>query len=183
MLWLLATDPDPDNAGPPLDRLGALVPAYRSHATLAPWWQTSLPRWRGRLACRVTPLYLPATDSQQWRKAVRTSQFRKLEPRGATAGVRVLDVATRWAAPPTGTAANGGSPATHRRRRNWHRVRVRPRGSWRREWRWYHDVVVNPDGRVDTRPRVYRLPTPAEAPTPQGTAPSLIPPESADGHH
>lgn len=181
MLWLLATDPDPDNAGASLDRLRALLPAYRSRATMAPLvaniaaavaWAS----WRA-----ASPLDLPARDSQQWRKAVRTSQFRKLEPRGATAGVRVLDVTARSAARPTSTAATGGSPATHRRRGHWHRVRVGPRDSWRHEWRWYHDVVVNPDGRADTRPRVYRLPTPAEAHTPQGTGPSLIPLESADG--
>ena len=164
MLWLLATDPDPDNADASRDRLRAVVPAYRSRATLAPLvaniaaavaWAS----WRTE-----APLDLPARDSPQWRKAVRTSQFRKLEPRGVLAGVRVLDIPKRSVARTENAGAASGSPATHRRRGHWHRVRVGPRQDWRHEWRWYHDMVVSPDGRTDSRLRVYRLPTPAERP-------------------
>jgi hypothetical protein len=43
-------------------------------------------------------------------------------------------------------------------------------------------MVVNPDGRADTRLRVYRLPTPAETPTAQSVGP-LIPSESPDEHN
>jgi hypothetical protein len=179
MLWLLATDPDPDSADASLDRLRAVLPAYRSRATLAPLvaniaaavaWAS----WRTE-----PPLALPARDSKHWRKAVRTSQFRKLEPRGAAAGVRVLDVTSRTVSRTNNASAAGGSPVTHRRRGHWHRVRVGPRQDWHHEWRWYHDMVVNPDGRADTRLRVYRLPTPAEGPSPQ-PPPTVTPPASPD---
>ncbi len=86
MLWLLATDPDPDSADASLDRLRAVLPAYRSRATLAPWWPTSPPPWLGRRGAPSHPWsFRPGTPSNGARPSgpasSASSSHKRLAPR------------------------------------------------------------------------------------------------------
>lgn len=106
----------------------------------------------------------PDPRSRAFRDAVRRGVFRRLEPRGAAAGVRVLDAA-RMARPASDGSGGGGhpSPATHLRRGHWQRYRVGPKSDWHYEPRWVPPVVVNPSGRSNAAISVFRLPLPPEA--------------------
>jgi hypothetical protein len=98
-----------------------------------------------------------------FRKAVRSSRFRRHEPAGGAVGVRVLDA--RRTIQHTDPGEGGGthaSPVTHRRRRHWRRQRVGPRDDWRYERRLIAPTIVNPGHQapVDAPLTIYRLPPP-----------------------
>ncbi len=96
-----------------------------------------------------------------WRSAVRRGQFRRREPRGALAGVRVLDTA-RMFRPSAGARSDDGraSPIAHLRRGYWQRHRLGPQADWHYELRFHPPVMVNPTGPAGSRLTVYRLPLP-----------------------
>lgn len=103
--------------------------------------------------------------SPAFRDALRRGVFRRLEPRGAAAAVRVLDASkmaqrTR-SETTTGTAHT--SPATHLRRGHWQRYRIGPRGDWHYEPRWVPPVLVNPTGQPGRSVTVFRLPLPPDS--------------------
>jgi hypothetical protein len=118
-------------------------------------------------------LELPDVDSREFRKAINRGAFRRREPRGAVAGVHVLE-APRPAPRPTAKAgpshqAEHASPATHLRRGHWRRQRIGPRSNWQYDVRWVRPTLVNPEGTTRTGVRVYRLPIPpADCPPRQG---------------
>lgn len=102
----------------------------------------------------------PTADD--FREALRRGAFRRLEPRGAVAGVRVLDTRTMFR-PRTPSASSdraGSSPASHLRRAHWQRYRVGPRDNWQYEPKWIPPLLVNPGAAGSQRITVYRLPVP-----------------------
>lgn len=110
---------------------------------------------------------LPLPDdpaAPAFREALRRGAFRRLEPRGAVAGVRVLDARAMFRPrTPSATADRaGGSPAAHLRRAHWQRYRVGPRDNWQYEPKWIPPLLVNPGAGGAQRITVYRLPIPPE---------------------
>lgn len=101
--------------------------------------------------------------SAAFRDSLRRGVFRRLEPRGAAAAVRVLDAArmAQRARSEVASEATHASPATHLRRGHWQRYRVGPRREWHYEPRWVPPVVVNPSGQPGQSTTVYRLPVPS----------------------
>lgn len=175
VLWLVSADPDPARPGTAaLDRYRATVWGRLSSSHLAPvahnlaaalaWAQWREPE---------RSLDLPADPSSRaWRKAVRRGEFRRAEPHGAAAGVRVLDVArtpvverTSAPVPAGGTRA---SPVAHLRRAHWRLQPVGPGGTGRKLVR-VPATVVNP-GSGPLRPVVYRVPVPDDDPAPPASA-------------
>lgn len=102
--------------------------------------------------------------SPAFRDALRRGVFRRLEPRGAAAAVRVLDASklTQRTRSSTTLAAAHSSPATHLRRGHWQRYRIGPRDDWHYEPRWVPPVVVNPIGQPGRSVTVFRLPLPPD---------------------
>lgn len=103
--------------------------------------------------------------SPAFRDALRRGVFRRLEPRGAAAAVRVLDAAkmAQRTRSETKTGMAHSSPATHLRRGHWQRYRVGPRRDWHYEPRWVPPVVVNPAGQPGRSVTVFRLPLPPDS--------------------
>lgn len=99
-----------------------------------------------------------------FREALRRGAFRRLEPRGAVAGVRVLDTRSMFQRRSPAAAADraGGSPAAHLRRAHWQRYRVGPRDDWQYEPKWIPPILVNPGAAGSQRITVYRLPIPPD---------------------
>lgn len=99
-----------------------------------------------------------------FRDALRRGAFRRLEPRGAVAGVRVLDTRAMFRPRTSSASADraGGSPAAHLRRAHWQRYRVGPRDDWQYEPKWIPPVLVNPGAAGSQRITVYRLPIPPD---------------------
>ncbi|MGI8808578.1 MAG: hypothetical protein ACR2KK_12170 [Acidimicrobiales bacterium] len=168
VLWMLSVNPDASRPGPDgLDRLrasvwGRLSSSHLAHvahnlAATVSWAEWHEPD-RG-LALPDDP------TSRAWRKAVRRGEFRRHEPRGAAAGVRVLDVTrTPVADRMVGGAGEGpghASPITHLRRAHWRHQRVGPGLSSSRLVR-VPATVVNP-GAAPLAPVVYRVPAPEPA--------------------
>ena len=99
---------------------------------------------------------------RQWRRAVRRGEFRRHEPQGAAAGVRVLDLCRS----PVATRDHPGSldnlrrrsPTTHIRRAHWRLQPHGPGGTSRKLIR-VAAVVVNP-GAGDMGQVVYQVPVP-----------------------
>jgi hypothetical protein len=165
VLWLISANPDATKPGPSaLDRFrttvwGRLSSARLAHVAHNLAATVSWAEWR-------TPerdLDLPdEPDSRPWRKAVRRGEFRRHEPRGAAAGVRVLDVVRSPVADRVVPARAGdparSSPATHLRRAHWRQQPVGPGLSERRLVR-VPATVVNP-GATPLGPVVYRVPPP-----------------------
>jgi hypothetical protein len=162
VMWLTAV---PDHVDAPRSLIyGWLSRSMLRHvavnlAAAAAWGQWTAPTLGAGLDDTI--------DTPQFRKAVRTSRFRRHEPAGGAVGVRVLD-ARRTMQPSAGTAGEGGthaSPVTHRRRRHWRRQRVGPRDDWRYERRLIAPTIVNPGHQpVDNPLTVYRLPPPPDTP-------------------
>jgi hypothetical protein len=165
VLWLVSVNPDASRPGTAaLDRYRATVWGQLSSARLA--------HVARNLAATVSwaewhepdrSLSLPDDPvSRDWRKAVRRGEFRRHEPKGAAAGVRVLDVSRT----PVGDRVVGGngragthaSPITHLRRAHWRHQRVGPGLAERRLVR-VPATVVNPGG-GPLAPVVYRVPAP-----------------------
>ena len=92
---------------------------------------------------------LPDHDHPDFSRVVNTGRFRRQEPRGALAGVRVFDLdrTTRAAVPRDGVsdAPARRPPGRHWRAAHWRRVRVGPRDDWHYEGRLIGPTVVNPD--------------------------------------
>lgn len=98
-----------------------------------------------------------------FREALRRGAFRRLEPRGAVAGVRVLDTTAMFRRRPSATVGRAGSsPSAHLRRAHWQRYRVGPRDDWQYEPKWIPPLLVNPGAAGTQRITVYRLPIPPE---------------------
>lgn len=116
-------------------------------------------------------LSLPLPDDPSttpFRDALRRGAFRRLEPRGAVAGVHVLDTRAMFRPRQSATADRAGtSPASHLRRAHWQRYRVGPRDDWQYEPKWIPPLVVNPGGPGPQRVTVYRLPIPPEGHDPR----------------
>jgi hypothetical protein len=101
-------------------------------------------------------------SGRQRRRAVRRGEFRRHEPQGAAAGVRVLDLCRS----PVATRDHPGgldnlrrrSPTTHIRRAHWRLQPHGPGGSSRKLIR-VGAVVVNP-GAGDMAQVVYQVPVP-----------------------
>ena len=172
VMWLVSVNPDATRPGTAaLDRYratvwGRLSSAHLAHvahnlAATVSWAEWHEPD-RG--------LELPDDPrSRTWRKAVRRGEFRRHEPRGAAAGVRVLDVARTTVADRvvggSDAAAGHASPITHLRRAHWRHQRFGPGLSSSRLVR-VPATVVNPGG-GPLAPVVYRVPAPeATAATP-----------------
>jgi hypothetical protein len=164
VLWMVSVNPDATRPGTALDRYRAMVWGQLSSARLShvarnlaaavSWAEWHEPDRR---------LVLPDDPvSRDWRKAVRRGEFRRHEPRGAAAGVRVLDVSRT----PVGERVVGGdgqagthaSPITHLRRAHWRHQRVGAGLAERRLVR-VPATVVNPGG-GPLAPVVYRVPAP-----------------------
>ncbi|HET7486658.1 MAG TPA: hypothetical protein VFJ85_01930 [Acidimicrobiales bacterium] len=177
VLWLVEAEADPARPGPErFDRQRALVWGRLSAARLAPV--------ATNLAATVAwaewhepdrPLGLAgAPGSREWRRSTRSGAFRRHEPKGAAAGVRVLDLGRSLAAQhPAADAPGRSGPVTHLRRAHW---RLQPVGPGRSERKVVRvaATVVNA-GRSPVSPTVYRVPGPDAGPA-QGTAS-----EAADG--
>ncbi len=168
-LWLVSANPDPSRPGPSaLDRFratvwGRLSSARLSHVAYNLAATVSWAEWREPAG----PLQLPQEPgTREWRKSVRRGEFRRREPRGDAAGVRVLDVARtpvadRVARLHTDEVARS-SPSTHLRRAHW---RTQPVGvglSQRRLVR-VPATVVN-SGKTEMGTVVYRVPAPEREP-------------------
>lgn len=169
VLWLVSSEPDPTRPAPMcFDRIRAVVWGRLSVAGLAPvatnlaaavaWAEWREPERRLSLPDEV--------GSKAWRRAARRGEFRRHEPRGALAGVHVLDLARSPAAerPRSGESARPGV-ATHLRRAHW---RLQPVGPGRAERRVVRvaATVVNAGGHHSGR-TVYRVPTPESGPEPE----------------
>jgi hypothetical protein len=165
VIWILASE-DPPAHGPECDRGRGLAMGLRSRSSLDPFVANlaAAVSWGDWHPPEVTLDLPPAPGSPAWNEAVRSGRFRRQEPRGGFAGIRVLDVQrmhTR-AKPARGSQAGDGhaSPVTHLRRGHWKRVRVGPRDDWSYSPRWIPPVVVNPMNAGQSQLRVYRLPLP-----------------------
>jgi len=120
VLWVLGANPDPARPGPGrFDRQRALVWGRLSQAGLAlvatnlaatvAWAEWHEPARRVSLPGDV--------GSKAWRRQARQGAFRRHEPRGAAAGVRVLDLKRSLAAERAGAGDDGrAGPVTHLRR-------------------------------------------------------------------
>ncbi|MDQ3569839.1 MAG: hypothetical protein M3396_04295 [Actinomycetota bacterium] len=168
VLWLISANPDPTKPGSSaLDRFrttvwGRLSSARLAHVAHNLAATVSWAEWRQP----ERHLHLPdEPESRGWRKAVRRGEFRRHEPRGAAAGVRVLDVARTPVADRVVRERPGdvsrSSPATHLRRAHWRQQPVGPGLSERRLVR-VPATVVNP-GATPLGPVVYRVPPPEAA--------------------
>lgn len=176
MFWLVSTDPldHPDFPEVAFDRRRSIMLADRR---LSSW-----PHLAENVAASVAwldwqvpdPLELPEPGTKAYRKAVRTSQFRKREPRGAVGGVHVID-RSMSAHSTQRSEPTGRSVREHTRTGHWRAVRVATRDSegtitgnvqgepgvdWHYEGRWIAPTVVNPGATRDERQVVYRVPGP-----------------------
>lgn len=148
IMWVFCGNEDPEGLVPD-DKIRALMWGWRSRCTAntqalidnvaayLAWGDWNQPR-------AVT---LPAPTSREWRHAVRTSQFRKNEPNGGVAGVRVA--ALKRPGPSTRTEEPVGthrSPSPHHRRGHWRNQAVGSRGDGAHELRWIAPTWVNPGG-------------------------------------
>jgi hypothetical protein len=169
VIWILASEDPPAQKGSELDRGRGFAMGLRSRSSLNPFVANlaaavSWGDWHPPEATLELP---PAPGSPAWNDAVRSGRFRRQEPRGGFAGIRVLDVQQMHArAKPARRPQDGeghASPVTHLRRGHWKRVRVGPRADWSYSPRWIPPVVVNPTNTGGTPLRVYRLPLPPTA--------------------
>jgi len=177
VLWLISANPDPAKPGPSaLDRFrttiwGRLSSARLAHVAHNLAATVSWAEWRKP----ERDLPLPDDpESRPWRKAVRRGEFRRHEPRGAAAGVRVLDVARTPVADVVRDRTGDGvrsSPATHLRRAHWRQQPVGPGLSERRLVR-VPATIVNP-GTTPLGPVVYRVPSP-DGPSETGAADTAV---------
>lgn len=159
VLWVLSGEPEASN---PLDRPRDFFAGSLITATLAPAIANlaAAVAW----ASWIEPdagLDLPDDpQSREWNRAINRGQFRRAEPRGAAAGVHILDLkrttqnTSTSDEPSSGTAKLTG----HLRRGHWKRVRVGPRDGWHYEGRWIAPVIVNPDNFDSEALRIYRMP-------------------------
>lgn len=115
---------------------------------------------------------LPDADHPDFARTVNTGRFRRQEPRGALAGVRVLDLdrTTRPARPGRDTSDSTARSrlGRHWRTANWQRMRVGPRDDWHYEGRLNGPRLINPDQPAATTPtvRTRRVPErPSEPPS------------------
>lgn len=148
----------------PRERVRGVVLGRLSDSTLAPLLHNLAAAVAWGAWQPPETLELPETaDSSLWRAALRRGQFRRKEPRGALAEVRVLDTARMLRPrPPEAGGSGHASPVTHLRRGYWQRHRLGPQARWHYEMRFHPPTLVNPGrGRGQTqRPTVYRLPLP-----------------------
>jgi hypothetical protein len=160
--FLLATDGPKPGAH---DRWRGMVAGRLSRSTLAPLIHNlaAAVAW-GNWHPPEIELALPGVPgSPPWRSAARRGQFRRKEPRGALATVRVLDTDRMFRRPTAPRAADGhASPVAHLRRGYWQRHRLGPQEDWHYELRFHPPVIVNPAGPGRSRITVYRLPLPPQ---------------------
>lgn len=166
VLWFVSVAPDPTQPDDlARDRFRTLVWGRRSLSHLAGVANNlaaavAWGKWR-----QARPVDLPDDPrSKAWRKATQRGEFRRREPHGAAARVRVLDLA-RSPTVEHGRAndrTGGGrtSPVTHLRRAHWRFQPVGPGGQDRRLTR-VAATVVRPSA-TPMRTAVYRVPAPED---------------------
>lgn len=120
---------------------------------------TAIVAW-GDWHAPADPIELSHRPSREEFRGLRYGRTRRREEAGALAGVLVLD-AQRRAKATSPTVGGHAAPAAHLRRGHYHRYRHGPNEDWHYETHWIPPLLVNPDGRADPRPRVYRLPPPS----------------------
>ena len=153
---------DPDGQAPPpedLDRNYAACGGKRSGAAICDLIANvaALIVWATWSEPNSWSLPDPA-DRKAFRSTTNTSKFRKAEPRGEVAGVRLFDVGGIGPAAGGGRKASHTSPVGHLRRGHLKRVRVGPRSGWHYEIRRIRPTVVH--GRDGVPPvRVGLLPS------------------------
>lgn len=107
-----------------------------------------------------TPITIDLDGDRAARRTIRKGTMRRLEEAGGLANVLVLDAKRRPPSPKANPAGTHASPIPHPRAGHYRRVAVGPREEQRREIRWIHPTIVNPDGSGRDVIRVYRLPGP-----------------------
>ena len=166
-----------DTEGRPADGVGWLVrtPEARAGAdrprrslilgrrSLASWTSvtdllSAIVSWGDWIA--PEPLTIDLGGDRTARRAIRKGKARRLEEAGGLANVLVLDAKRRAVRPTTSPTGTHASPIPHARAGHYRRVRVGPREEERREIRWIHPTIVNPDGTGRDVIRIYRLPNP-----------------------
>lgn len=175
MLWIVSANPDPEHPQEEMrrDRQRSSILAYRKNST----WQHMIDNTAAAVAWldweQPDPLDLPDPASKLWRKAIRTSQFRKREPRGAAGDVHVI---ARRPAEDSGPGSDDEpktSRRSHIRTGHWRSVRIATRDEdgtitgdttgepgvdWHYEGRWIAPTIVNAGATPDDRAVVYRVP-------------------------
>jgi hypothetical protein len=164
VVWFVSVEPDPTQPDDlARDRFRTLVWGRRSLSHLAGVANNlaAAVAWGEWRQARLVDLP-DDLDTKAWRKATRRGEFRRQEPQGAAAGVRVLDLArspTVGHAPAADRAGSGrASPVTHLRRAHWRSQPVGPGGRDRRLTR-VAATVVHPSG-TPMRTAVYRVSAP-----------------------
>lgn len=175
VIWIVSVAPPPD-APPPgdNDRIRGFLFGFPSRSTLGPLVRVAAATvaW-GRWHQPAAPLTVGRLDPATTAKAARTGAWRRREPAGAFAAVRVLDLAAT--VPSADPATRGGAAATlarlspipHWRRPHPRLVRVGSRSDWHYEVRHIAATQVLPHGPVRSGEVVWRIPpaaVPAEPP-------------------
>jgi hypothetical protein len=155
--WCLAV---PGSRGGVLSRL--VVPALLSATGYRPQLLNvaAVASWGAWHAPDVESPVQPGMSSRDVERAVRTREFRDLEPRGGAGAVRVLDI-RRTSGVSSVSPASGRSVAPHVRRGHWRRQHHGPGGELIKRVR-IAPVIVNAH-RGAIAARVYRLPSPMSA--------------------
>lgn len=176
--WVVSANPDPNHPMEVMrrDRQRSLVLANRNTAL----WGHIISNTAAAVAwmdwTTPEPLELPDPDDRMWRKAVRTSRYRKQEPKGAAGGVHVIARKQSSAPPRAGRdddTAKRASPIPHIRTGHWRSVRIAERDvrgnvvgavsgvegvDWHYEGRWVPPTVVAAGNEGELRDVVYVVP-------------------------
>lgn len=170
VLWIVSAGPNP--AAPPpadKDRVRGEVFGYLSCSTFGGLARVAAATvaWGG-WEPPTERLVMPS-DPRARRRVVQTSAFRRKEPHGAVAGVRVLDVARTVPTAVAGSEEVGRaalerlSPVPHWRKPHVRRYRIGPRHAWHYEERKIGRSRVMPTGPVRSGDVVWRIPRPEGA--------------------
>ena len=157
VIWI-GSLPPLDHLPPPanLDKRRKLLPGFLSRSALrdVAWTAAATCAW-GAWHPPPSPLFDTPPDLRTVRRAATTGTFRRREPSGAVAAVRVLDLA-RTAPTAAGPGRAAGeeqldrlSPVPHWRRPHLRRVRIGSHDDWRYETRQIAGTEVVPHGRSD----------------------------------
>lgn len=170
VLWVMSSaQPLDDPASAGWDRDRGLVAGYLSRSAFGGLARAAAATvaWGGWLP--PTERLVMPSDPRARRRVVQTSSFRRKEPHGAVAGVRVLDAARTVPTTVVGSEAAGRaaldrlSPVPHWRKPDVRRYRIGPRDAWHYEERKIGRSRVMPSGPVRSGDVIWRIPRPEEA--------------------